>query len=51
MGSYLVVEFKSFSGAKKALESFSPEWFAIDRYWLGDDWTVIWEVGDGRKEF
>ena len=23
----------------------------IDRYWLGDDWTVIWEVMDGRNEF
>ncbi len=47
----MVLDFDSFSAAKKTLETFkSEEWFGIKKYWMRGN-MVTCQATDGRQDF
>lgn len=51
-GRYIILQFDSFSAAKKTLETFkSDEWFGISLYWMDLHLNVIAEASDGKSDF
>jgi len=48
-----LVEFESFSAAKKTLESFYfDEWFASNLYWVNmTNMRIVCSASDGKKDF
>ena len=50
-GRWLVLDFQSFSAAKKTLETFDADtWFGINKYWLREG-QVVCEATGQREDF
>jgi len=49
----LLVEFESFSAAKKTLESFYfDEWFGSNLYWVNmTNMRIVCSASDGKRDF
>ena len=51
IGKYAILNFESFSAAKKTLEKFKfAEWFGIGKFWMKDG-EIVCEAEDGKKDF